>query len=199
MLCVQGSAQKQDVAPLPPHLCGLSDFGGGRNAVVAAPPSAGAWPAAVAGGLGAGSAAAPSWNEGRKSGDRSGSRAAAKGGGGARSFGCDPPSVSLAALWRFCWRRTLSAGPPADARFLPLPGSVRLSRSWATGEGADSASWSPGSLGLYTAQEKDPRQGLRCLHCGPFHAPCPGSPILWGAQTLSPSPHPLAASQLSTW
>ena len=37
--------------------------------------------------------------------------------------------------------------PPSDARFLPVPGSVRLSQTWATGEGADGASWSPGSLG----------------------------------------------------
>ena len=66
-------------------------------------------PVAAAGGLGAGSAATPSWNGGRKSGEgagrpllasRSGSRAAGK--GGARSFGYDPPSASLAALWRFC-------------------------------------------------------------------------------------------------
>ena len=35
------------------------------------------------------------------------------------------------------------------------------------------------SPSVYTALEKDPRQGLRCLRCGPFRAPCPGFPIPW--------------------
>ena len=33
---------------------------------------------------------------------------------------------------------------------------------------------------VYTAREKDPRQGLRCLRCGHSRAPCPRSPILLG-------------------
>ena len=33
---------------------------------------------------------------------------------------------------------------------------------------------------VYTAREKDPRQGLRCLRCWPVRAPCPGSLLLSG-------------------
>ena len=40
---------------------------------------------------------------------------------------------------------------------------------------------------VYTAREKDPCQGLRCLRCLPFHAPLPGAPILLGTPALSPA------------
>ena len=50
------------LCPPPPPWGGRSGSGGGCDAVVAAPPSAGARPVAEAGGLGAGSAAAPSWS-----------------------------------------------------------------------------------------------------------------------------------------
>ena len=55
----------------------------------------------------------------------------------------------------------------------------RRSRTWQSHRAAPQA-----SPLVYTAREKDPRQGLRCPRCGPFRAPCPGSPILSGAQTL---------------
>ena len=91
-------------APLPPPWGGRSNSRGGCNAVVAAPPSAGARPAAEAGVLGAGSTAAPSWNGGEswERGGRSSALAQGArwlvGGGGGGSFGCDPPCASLAAL-----------------------------------------------------------------------------------------------------
>ena len=136
--------------------------------------------------MGAGSTAAPSWNGGIKSGEgagrpllgsRSGSRVAGK--EGARSFGRDPPLWVLGCLVALLLALAPSAGPPFDARFLPLPGSVRLSSSWATGEGADGASLSPGSLG-------------RCSHpCMPLAAEtrsaC-GSLRMAGRVTYDPRP-----------
>ena len=68
----------------------------------------------------------------------------------------------------------------------------RRSRTWQSHRATPQA-----SPLVYTAREKDPHQGLRCLRCGPSRAPCPGSPILLGAPTLSPAPRPLAASQQS--
>ena len=66
----------------------------------------------------------------------------------------------------------------------------RRSRTWQSHRATHQA-----SPLVETAREKDPRQGLRCLCCGPSCAPYPGSPILSGAPTLSPAPHPLATSQ----
>ena len=104
------------------------------------------------GGWGVGVAAVPSWAGGRKAEGGAavpllGSRS---GGGGQDPLPVTPPSASLAALWHFCRRWAPSAGPSSDARFLPLPGPDRLSRSWATGDGASGASWSPGSRGHYS-------------------------------------------------
>ena len=66
----------------------------------------------------------------------------------------------------------------------------RRSRMWQSHRAAPQA-----SPLVYTAREKDLRQGLRCLRCGPSHAPDPGSPILSGAPTLSPAPHPVATGR----
>ena len=66
----------------------------------------------------------------------------------------------------------------------------RRSRTWQSHRAAPQA-----SPLVYTAREIDPCQGLKCLRCGPFRAPYPGSPILLGASMLSPAPHPVATSQ----
>ena len=60
----------------------------------------------------------------------------------------------------------------------------RRSRTWQSHRAAPQA-----SPLVYTAREKDPRQGLRCLRCGPSRAPYSGSAILSGALTLAPAPH----------
>ena len=134
----------------PPPGWRLRYWCGGCDTVVVVPPSAGSRPAAAGaagggGGWRVGAAAVPSWIGGGKAGEGaekpllgSHSGSGVSGGGGGRSSSCDYPSASLAALWRFCWRWALS--PPSDARFLPLPGPDRLSRSWATGNGANGAS-----------------------------------------------------------
>ena len=88
------------------------------------------------------------------------------------------------------WKKRSAYLGPAHCAY----GGQRRSRTWQSHRAAPQA-----SPLVCTAREKDPRQGLRCLRCGPFRAPCPGSPILSGAQTLSPSPYPLAASQLPIW
>ena len=81
-----------------------------------------------------------------------------------------------------CGSRSAHLGPARCA----YRGQHR-SRTWQSPRAAPQA-----SPLLYTAREKDPRQGLRCVRCG--RAPHPGSPILSGALTLSPAPHLLATS-----
>ena len=112
-------------APLPPPWGGRSDSGGGCDAIVAAPPSAGVLPAVVAGRLGVGSTAAPSWNRGRKLGEgagrpllgsRSGSRVAGRGGGGRDPYQKLLKQVSLFRSCMLCVQGSAQkqdvAGPP---------------------------------------------------------------------------------------
>ena len=128
--------------------------------------------------------------------------------GGAGSSGCEPPSTSLAALWRFFWRWAPSAGPCSDARFLPLPSPDRLSRSTATGDGASGASSSPGSRGRRN-QPCMPLAAETCSVCNrlrmpgrvtydprPVGAPAtPGWPVCPYWQQLA-TPWPLAQQHL---
>ena len=91
-----------------------------------------------------------------------------------------------------CGNRSAYLGP-ARCAYSAYRGR-RRSRTWQSQRGAPQA-----SPLVYTVQETDPRQGLRCLRCGPSHAPYPGSPILLGAPTPSPAPHPLAMVTSLGW
>ena len=74
-----------------------------------------------------------------------------------------------------CGNRSAYLGPARCA----YRGQCR-SRTWQSHHAGPQA-----SPLVYTAQEKDPRHGLRCPHCWPPRAPCPGFPILSGAPTFS--------------
>ena len=193
-----GGFSPTGMVPNPPPRGGLSPFGGeisplgavfyfppplgggsASGAVMGIPPSAGPRPA-VGGwrGGGGGLLLCPLGvgGEKRKGEQRRRSSALARRAGemagGRGSSGCGPPSAPLAALWRFCWRWAPSAGPCSDTRFLPPPSPARSSRSWATGDGASGASWSPGSHG----------------HCS---QPC--MPLAAETRSVCDSPHPKVA------
>ena len=76
-----------------------------------------------------------------------------------------------------CRNRSVYLGPARCAYR-----GQRRSRTWQSHRAAPQA-----SPLVYTAREKDPRQGLRCLRRGPSRAPYSGPPILSGAPTLSPA------------
>ena len=101
------------------------------------------------------------------------------------------PRAQVSSLWALPCPLPGVSDPLGGAGALPFPWRHHSCRSGeAQSEKSACCGWAMASWCWC------PRQGLRCLRYGPFRAPCPGSPILSGAQALSPSPGGITAADL---